>query len=426
MITAQEKERYSRQIMIEEIGENGQIRLASSKVLVVGAGGLGSAILYYLAAAGIGTIGIIDDEEVELSNLQRQILHTTLRIGMPKVESARIALEALNPEITVVPYCFRLEKPNAKKIIEQYDIVVTALVVLLLFVSLLLFSGCQQQNTDATDNQTTEITVTDDSGAELTLENNPERIVSLTPSNTEILFALGLGERVVGVTTYCDYPEEAKEKPKLGDLEGNVEEIVAMKADLVVAKVILNDNIVSKLRDLDIPVLCVDPESLDGVYRAIELISKVTGTESRGDELTSEMKEKIAAVEEKVASIPEAERLKVFIEVGNEPLFTAGAKTSVDEIVTLAGGINIAGDVEGYQMYSVESVVKNNPDVIMALDSYYVDVETEIKKRSGWDTIKAVQEGNLITEPDNLLNRPGPRSADAVETVAKELYPDLF
>lgn len=183
------------------------------------------------------------------------------------------------------------------------------LVVLLLFVSLLLFSGCQQQNTDATDNQTTEITVTDDSGAELTLENNPERIVSLTPSNTEILFALGLGERVVGVTTYCDYPEEAKEKPKLGDLEGNVEEIVAMKADLVVAKVILNDNIVSKLRDLDIPVLCVDPESLDGVYRAIELISKVTGTESRGDELTSEMKEKIAAVEEKVASIPEAERL---------------------------------------------------------------------------------------------------------------------
>jgi iron complex transport system substrate-binding protein len=135
------------------------------------------------------------------------------------------------------------------------------LVVLLLFVSLLLFSGCQQQNTDATDNQTTEITVTDDSGAELTLENNPERIVSLTPSNTEILFALGLGERVVGVTTYCDYPEEAKEKPKLGDLEGNVEEIVAMKADLVVAKVILNDNIVSKLRDLDIPVLCVDPEN---------------------------------------------------------------------------------------------------------------------------------------------------------------------
>ncbi|HBG22887.1 MAG: ABC transporter substrate-binding protein [Syntrophaceticus sp.] len=299
-------------------------------------------------------------------------------------------------------------------------------VFVLLSVSLLLFSGCQQQNTDATDSQTSEITVTDDSGAELTIANSPERIISLTPSNTEILFALGLGDRVVGVTTYCDYPEEAKEKPQIGNLEGNVEEIVAMEPDLVVAKVILNDNIVSKLRDLDIPVLCVDPESLDGVYRAIELISQVTGTESSGDKITSEMKEKIAAVEEKVASIPEAERPKVFIEVGNEPLYTAGTKTSVDEVVSLAGGINIAGDVEGYQMYSLESVVKNNPEVILALDSYYVDVEAEIKKRSGWDTIKAVQEDNLITDVDTLLNRPGPRSADAVETIAKELYPDRF
>jgi molybdopterin/thiamine biosynthesis adenylyltransferase len=101
MITAREKERYSRQIMIEEIGEEGQIRLAGSKVLVVGAGGLGSAILFYLAAAGIGTIGIIDDEKVELSNLQRQILHTTLRIGMPKVESARIALPVLPAPVAV-------------------------------------------------------------------------------------------------------------------------------------------------------------------------------------------------------------------------------------------------------------------------------------------------------------------------------------
>lgn len=127
MISDQDRERYSRQIMINEIGEEGQLRLASSKVLVVGAGGLGSPVSYYLAAAGIGTIGIIDDQEVELSNLQRQILHTTARIGMPKVESAKITLQALNPEITVVPYHFRLEKSNARKLIAQYELVVTAL-----------------------------------------------------------------------------------------------------------------------------------------------------------------------------------------------------------------------------------------------------------------------------------------------------------
>ncbi|HHV35958.1 MAG TPA: HesA/MoeB/ThiF family protein [Syntrophomonadaceae bacterium] len=127
MISTQDQERYARQIMIDEIGDEGQLRLARSKVLVVGAGGLGSASLYYLAAAGVGTIGVIDDQTVELSNLQRQILHTTARIGMPKVESAEITLQALNPEITVVPYHFRLEKSNARKLIAQYDLVVTAL-----------------------------------------------------------------------------------------------------------------------------------------------------------------------------------------------------------------------------------------------------------------------------------------------------------
>jgi iron complex transport system substrate-binding protein len=302
---------------------------------------------------------------------------------------------------------------------------ITAILLLLIFV--LLLSGCQQQNTAGSDKTTGAIVVTDDSGTQLKLDKYPERIISLTPNNTEILFALGLGERVVGVTTYCDYPEEVSQKARIGDLQGNVEEIVALKPDLVVAKAVLNEDIVSKLRKLDVPVLCVDPESIDGVYRSIELIAKVTGTESKGDNLISEMKANISAVQQKVAEIPEEERLKVFIEVGNEPLYTAGGDTYVDELVRLAGGINIAGDITGYQMYSLETVVKCNPDAILAADSYYVDVKAEVKKRPGWDTVKAVQKGHIITDIDtNLVNRAGPRSAMAVETVAKALYPDLF
>lgn len=295
-----------------------------------------------------------------------------------------------------------------------------------LLVTVLLVSGCQQQN-HADSDKPTEIVVTDDSGVELRLDKYPERIISLTPSNTEILFALGLGERVVGVTTYCDYPEEVKEKARIGDLQGNVEEIVALKPDLVVAKAVLNEDVVSKLRKLDVPVLCVDPESIDGVYRSIELISKVTGTSKAGDKIISDMKEKIAAVRQKVANIPQEERPKVFIEVGSDPLYTAGDETYVDELVSLAGGINIAKDIKGYQMYSLETVVKINPDVILAADSYYIDVKKEIKKRPGWDTIKAVQKGNLITDIDtNLVNRAGPRAAEAVEIIAHALYPDLF
>jgi iron complex transport system substrate-binding protein len=302
---------------------------------------------------------------------------------------------------------------------------ITAILLLLIFV--LLLSGCQQQNTAGSDKTTGEIVVTDDSGTQLKLDKYPERIISLTPNNTEILFALGLGERVVGVTTYCDYPEEVSQKARIGDLQGNVEEIVALKPDLVVAKAVLNEDIVSKLRKLDVPVLCVDPESIDGVYRSIELIAKVTGTDSNGDKIISEMKAKISDVQQKVAEIPEEERLKVFIEVGNDPLYTAGGDTYVDELVRLAGGINIASDITGYQMYSLETVVKCNPDAILAADSYYVDVKAEINKRPGWDTVKAVQKGHIITDIDtNLVNRAGPRSAMAVETVAKALYPDLF
>lgn len=302
---------------------------------------------------------------------------------------------------------------------------ITAILLLLIFV--LLLSGCQQQNTAGSDKTTGEIVVTDDSGTQLKLDKYPERIISLTPNNTEILFALGLGERVVGVTTYCDYPEEVSQKARIGDLQGNVEEIVALKPDLVVAKAVLNEDIVSKLRKLDVPVLCVDPESIDGVYRSIELIAKVTGTDSNGDKIISEMKAKISDVQQKVAEIPEEERLKVFIEVGNDPLYTAGGNTYVDELVRLAGGINIASDITGYQMYSLETVVKCHPDAILAADSYYVDVKAEINKRPGWDTVKAVQKGHIITDIDtNLVNRAGPRSAMAVETVAKALYPDLF
>lgn len=127
MLKEQERERYSRQLIIDGFGEEGQERLAAGKVLVVGAGGLGSAAAYYLAAAGVGTIGIIDDQDVELSNLQRQILHDTGRIGMSKAESAKMTLSALNPEIEVIPYDFRLTAANARELVERYDIVVAAL-----------------------------------------------------------------------------------------------------------------------------------------------------------------------------------------------------------------------------------------------------------------------------------------------------------
>jgi adenylyltransferase/sulfurtransferase len=116
-------QRYARHIVLAEIGGTGQARLIAAKVLVIGAGGLGAPLLQYLAAAGIGTLGVIDDDKVDLSNLQRQVIHRTADIGLAKAESARKALGEINPEVNVVVHRERLTAANAGKIIAGYDIV---------------------------------------------------------------------------------------------------------------------------------------------------------------------------------------------------------------------------------------------------------------------------------------------------------------
>lgn len=123
-LTREQLERYSRHLLLPDIGKEGQQKLLAAKVLLVGAGGLGSPISLYLTAAGVGTLGIIDSDRVDLSNLQRQILHFTDDVGKPKVESAREKLSNLNPDVTITTYDLRLEEDNVSDIIFGYDFVV--------------------------------------------------------------------------------------------------------------------------------------------------------------------------------------------------------------------------------------------------------------------------------------------------------------
>ncbi len=123
-LTAEQRARYSRHILLPEVGEQGQVKLLESRVLLIGAGGLGSPAALYLAAAGVGTIGIVDFDVVDTSNLQRQILHNVDRIGQPKVDSARETLTALNPDVKVVTYNERLSADNVLDILSEYDVIV--------------------------------------------------------------------------------------------------------------------------------------------------------------------------------------------------------------------------------------------------------------------------------------------------------------
>lgn len=123
-LTDAQRERYSRHLLLPEVGEAGQAKLLASKVLLLGAGGLGSPAALYLAAAGVGTIGLVDLDVVDTSNLQRQILHATSRIGRPKVESAEVALRDLNPDVKVVKHEARLTRENVDELFAAYDLVV--------------------------------------------------------------------------------------------------------------------------------------------------------------------------------------------------------------------------------------------------------------------------------------------------------------
>ncbi len=119
-----QQKRYSRHLLVPEVGEQGQLKLLDSRVLLIGAGGLGAPVAYYLAAAGVGTLGIIDADRVEESNLQRQIIHTTERIGEYKAESAKQAIQALNPDVNVITYLEYLDEENVGRIIADYDVIV--------------------------------------------------------------------------------------------------------------------------------------------------------------------------------------------------------------------------------------------------------------------------------------------------------------
>jgi sulfur-carrier protein adenylyltransferase/sulfurtransferase len=124
VLSTEQRERYSRHLLMPEVGAEGQAKLLGAKVLLLGAGGLGAPTSLYLAAAGIGTLGIVDDDDVDLSNLQRQVIHTTDRIGMPKVDSAEATIKALNPDVDVVKYPVRLDASNIMEIVDGYDVIV--------------------------------------------------------------------------------------------------------------------------------------------------------------------------------------------------------------------------------------------------------------------------------------------------------------
>lgn len=271
------------------------------------------------------------------------------------------------------------------------------------------------------------VTVKDGLGEEVTIKAEPKTIVSLIPSHTEIAYALGLGEKIVGVSDFDNYPEDVKTKTKIGGMEFNVEKILSLKPDLVLAHASSAHNSrdgLQQLKDAGITVLVVnDAKSFADVYASIELIGKATGTVDKAKQVIEGMKEKLSQIEEKAKQIPANKRANVWVEVSPPPqLYTAGKGTFMDEMLQVISAKNVAGDLEGWPMVTEEKAVAYKPDVIITT---YGGAK-QVLERAAWKDVPAVKNKRVYDVNTDLVSRPGPRLAEGVEELAKAIYPEVF
>jgi iron complex transport system substrate-binding protein len=266
------------------------------------------------------------------------------------------------------------------------------------------------------------VTITDDAGRSVTIGAEPRRIVSVAPANTEIVYSLGLFDRLVGVSTYDDYPTGVKKIAKMGEFTSpNLEAIAAAKPDVVLMTGGVQADVLSKLEALGAKVVVVDPKNVEGVLAAIGWVSKALGVTAKGDEVVSGMKSDLADVEKRVAS---EKPKRAFIEIGWNPLWTAGKDTLLDDLLTRAGGVNVVTQRD-YVGYSVEQLVKDQPDVYLGTLSSLGD-PLALEERPGYAALKCVEAGSIYPLDDNLVSRPGPRVVEGVREIAKILHPDAF
>ena len=251
------------------------------------------------------------------------------------------------------------------------------------------------------------------------------RYISLAPATTEILFALGLDEEIISVSSYCNYPPKAQEKEKFGTFsDPNIEKILSLKPDIVFATGLEQAPAVMRLEKLGIKVCVSDPKNIEELLKSINQIGQITHKEKEAGELVVQMQKIIEVVKEKVKGVPKEKRPKVFIEIWHDPLMTAGPGSIVNELLELAGGENIAYDApRAYSRFSAEVIIKRNPQVIILGYMSKDNTKDLISNRLGWQDISAVKNKRIVSNinPDLIL-RPGPRLAQGLEEIYRCLY----
>jgi len=276
------------------------------------------------------------------------------------------------------------------------------------------------------------IVLTDGAGSAVELSAPAQRVVSLAPTNTEILFAVGAGAQVVGRDTFSDYPAEATAITDVGGgfSQLNMEVIVSLKPDLVLTSMLTPPEQIQSLQELGLTVYTVsNPQDFEGIYENLRAIASLTGHSSQAEQLIGELQKRVKDIEDRLPKV--TERPLVFYEVdGTDPNapWTAGPGSFANMLIHMAGAMNLGSELSSeWVQISIEELIARDPDIILIGDSVWGGVTVQdVQKRPGWDALSAIRNGKTYPFDDNLISRFGPRVVDGFEAMAKLLHPELF
>ncbi|RAZ80819.1 ABC transporter substrate-binding protein [Planococcus halotolerans] len=274
------------------------------------------------------------------------------------------------------------------------------------------------------------VTLVDATGEEVVIEEEPQAIVSMIPSNTEIAYELGLGEKIVGVSDFDNYPEETADVEKIGGMEFNVEKIISLEPDIVFAHesgLGAGTEGLDQLTEAGLTVFVVDnAESFEEVYDTITVIGQATGATEEADAIVQQMEVQVNEISEQASNVEETK--SVFVEVGSDPeIYTTGSGTFMDEMLQIINAENVAGDQEGWVSMDPEAIVAADPEVIVTTEGGYIEnAEEMIKTRSGFAEVTAVEEDAVYSVDADPVNRPGPRLTEGLLELARAVYPEVF
>ncbi|UOQ95410.1 ABC transporter substrate-binding protein [Halobacillus shinanisalinarum] len=291
-------------------------------------------------------------------------------------------------------------------------------------------SDTTTEETQGQEGTTYPLTVEDSAGNEVVLEEDPERIVSLIPSNTEIVFAVDAGEQVVGVSDHDNYPEQVKEIDRVGGMQINTEKVLSLKPDLVLAHGSSAHNsqaALDQISNAGIPVYVVKNASdFKGVYETIHSVGKLVNEQEKADSIVTGMKDKLKGIKEKASEIKDPK--SVFVEVSPAPeIYTTGTGTFMHHMLQAINAENAAANQEGWVKMNEEAIINLQPDVIITTYGYYTEKPVEkVLSREGWEEVPANEKKQVYDVHSDLVTRAGPRLIEGIERLAEAVYPETF